>query len=69
MTTEQINKLKGKLTEKCKSYEDCAKALEISTTAFCSKMNGKTNFNIVEAKRLADFLEMTKDEIVSIFLD
>lgn len=68
MTTEQINKLKGKLAEKRKTYNDCAKALGITTASFCHKVNCKTFFTIVEAKKLADYLEMSDEEIVSIFL-
>ena len=68
MTFEQLQKLKGKLVEKKKSYEDCAEYLGISVNTFSNKINGKTNFNIVECKALSEQLEMTSDEFLTIFL-
>lgn len=68
MTTNQLQKLKGKLTEMQKNYEECAEFLGISITAFSNKINGKTNFNIVECKKLSDLLEMTSEEFHTIFL-
>ena len=64
-----LNRLKGVLTEKGKTYEDCAKALGISAVAFNSKMNGRTRFYVPELLELLEFLELTRDEKVRIFLD
>lgn len=63
-----IDKLKGKLVEKKKTYEDCAKAINVSVTTFSNKMNGKGSFYIEEVNNLSDFLEFTNDEKVEIFL-
>lgn len=62
-------KLKGKLTEKEKTYEDCAKALNISIASFNKKMNGASTFKVTEATQLSNFLEMSNEEKLSIFLD
>ena len=62
-----VMKLKAKLVELSKTYEDCAKALNISITAFSNKMNGTSSFKLVEAKALSDFLGLTQSEVFSIF--
>lgn len=64
----EMMKLKGILTEKKKTYEDCAKALGISTTAFNDKINGKRAFSCWEATRLSGYLELSCAERASIFL-
>lgn len=63
-----IQKLKGLLVEKGKTYEDCSNALNVSVTSFSNKMNGKTKFDIVEINRLVKYLDLEKDEAVNIFL-
>lgn len=60
-------KLKAKLFEQGKTYEDCSKALGISITAFSNKMNGSSSFKLIEAKELSDFLGLTQSEVFSIF--
>lgn len=64
----EMLKLKGVLTEKKKTYEDCAKALGISVTAFNDKINGKRSFSCWEATRLSRYLELSQTDRVSIFL-
>ena len=64
----ELNKLKGKLTEMKCTYEDCANTLGISITSFANKINGKSSFKLLEVKKLSDFLRLSPDEIVSIFL-
>ena len=63
-----VQKLKGLLVEKGKTYEECAKAIKISVTAFSNKMNGKSNFDVVEINALSTYLELTKVEAQEIFL-
>lgn len=63
-----IDKLKGKLVEKKRTYEDCAKALDISITTFSNKMNGRGSLYIEEVNKLSNFLELTNTEKVEIFL-
>ncbi len=62
------DKLKGKLVEKKKTYEDCADALGVSITTFSNKMNGKGSLYIEEVNILANFLCLTESEKVEIFL-
>lgn len=62
------SKLKGKIVEKSKTYENCAIALGISTTSFNSKINGKTKFSVQEANNLSEFLSMSDREKIDIFL-
>ena len=61
-------KLKGLLVEKGKTYEECAKALNMSITSFSNKMNDKTRFDIVEINKLVNYLELNKEEATNIFL-
>lgn len=61
-------KLKGKLVEMNKNYDQCAKALGVSKPTFYKKVNGKTKFYIDEMNALGDFLEMTDEEKAAIFL-
>jgi hypothetical protein len=61
-------RLKGKLIEKEMSYNDCAIKLGISITSFCSKINEKTAFKLVEAEKLGEILNLTDQEKVDIFL-
>ena len=54
------NKLKGKLVEKGKSQEECAKAIGNSLYTFNLKINGKTSFKLDEAEKLGNFLKWQK---------
>ena len=65
----ELNKLKGKLIELKKTYEDCAKELGISTTAFSNKINGDSTFKLPEVNKLCEYLGLTDEEKVRIFLD
>lgn len=60
------NKLKGKIVECRKTYQDCADALGISKAAFNYKINGRRMFNIDELEKLGIFLDMTGEELVNI---
>lgn len=62
------DRLKGKLVEKGKTYEDCAKAVNVTVTTFSKKMNGASKFYIDEVKALSDFLKLTNNEKIDIFL-
>ena len=64
-----LQKLKGKITEKRKTYNDCACILKISITAFSNKINGKSKFTIDELLLLAEYLQMTIYEEIEIFLN
>jgi len=63
------DKLKGKLVEKKKSYSQCAEALSITLTTFSNKMNGSSKFYIDEVRALSNFLKLTNNEKIDIFLN
>lgn len=63
-----IPKLKGKIKEEDKTYNECANALGISVTAFCNKINGISKFYIDELEKLGNFLNMTMEDKNNIFL-
>ena len=65
----ELTKLKGKLVELKKTYEDCAKVLGISITAFNNKMNGDSTFKLPEVNKLCEYLGLSDEEKVRIFLD
>lgn len=63
-----MDELKGKIREHRSTYKDCADFIGISVTAFNSKINKKVPFTCWEAKRLIEFLHLTKNEAIRIFL-
>ena len=64
-----LDKLKGKLVEKKKTYEDCSNILGITVTAFSNKMNSKSKFYIDEINKLSEFLDLSSIEKIDIFLN
>lgn len=62
------DKLKGKLREKKKTYADCAGAIGVTVTTFSNKINGKSDFDIVEINELSNYLKLTEIEAMEIFL-
>ena len=69
MSKTNYDLLKAKLLEKRYTYDDGAKAIGKSTTTFSDKMNGKSKFDVVEARKLKELLNMTVEEYVTIFLN
>lgn len=63
-----LDKLKGKMREMGKTYEDGAKFLGITTTTFSKKMNGESKIYVDEANLLSEFLKLTAQEKIEIFL-
>lgn len=63
----KINKLKGKITENQLNYEQVAKELGLTITTINKKMNGKTDFKLVEAEKLSNLLHLTDAEKLDIF--
>lgn len=63
-----LSKLKGKIREKGKNYEQCSNAIGKSVATFNSKINGRVSFGIDELDELGEFLEMTDEEKADIFL-
>ena len=62
------DKLKGKLTEKRKTYDECSKAIGVTKNTFNAKINGTSKFYIEEVNALSNFLGLTEAEKVDIFL-
>lgn len=63
-----LQKLKGLIREKGESYKSCAEAIGMSITSFANKMNGKSAFTVPEIHKLSDFLQLSRDEKIQIFL-
>ena len=63
-----LPRLKGIIRERGENYVQCSKAIGKSVASFNSKMNGKTNFSIVELEDLGNYLGMTDSEKVEVFL-
>ena len=63
------NKLKGKILENGRSYEECARHIGISTTSFSKKVNNQADFKLTEAEALGNFLGLTNKEKLEIFLN
>lgn len=64
----KFDKLKNKIFEKRKTYKECANVLGISVVAFSNKINGRYEFKVTEAIKLAEFLSLSSEESQSIFL-
>ncbi len=65
----KLEKLKGLLVEHKKTYADLAELLGVSITTINSKMNGKTQFDVVEATMISDWLGLDCSSRVDIFLN
>ena len=62
-----LNKLKGIMVEKGKTYVDGARIIGCSVT-FSAKMNGKSSFTVLEANELSNALHLSREERATIFL-
>lgn len=65
----RINLLKAKLVEHGMTQEDVAKSMKISLSAFNSKVNGATEFSLGELQKLKVLLDLSADDIDTIFFD
>ena len=65
----QKNILKSKLSLKEKTQKDLAKALGLSKVSVSKKVNGVLRFSLPEVKKVKDYLDLTNDEVVEIFID
>ena len=63
----ELVELKGILREKKINYEILAKHLEMSISALCNKINGKSLFDILEVSKIAEFVGIIRDEIPKYF--
>lgn len=65
----QKNILKSKLSLKEKTQKDLAKVLGLSKVSVSKKVNGLSRFSLPEVKKIKDYLELTDDEVVEIFIN
>ena len=63
-----LRKLKGKMAEKGKQQKDLMEILDLKYVAVNKKFNGLTKFSPEEISKIKDFLNLTNDEVVEIFL-
>ncbi len=63
-----LSKLKGIIREHNKNYIQCANSIGKSVASFNSKINGKVAFTIAELEDLGNYLEMTDNEKIDVFL-
>lgn len=61
--------LKQKMLEKQKTNKDIAEFLGISRSAIQRKLSGETEFDRTEMKKLISVLQLSKDEVMSIFFE
>lgn len=65
----QKNILKSKMILQEKTQAEIAKVLDLSLVAVSKKINGVIKFNLEEVKKIKQYLNLTNDEVVEIFLD
>ena len=65
----QKNILKSKLSLKEKTQKDLAKSLGLSKVSVSKKVNGVLRFSLPEVKKVKDYLDLTNDEVVEIFIN
>lgn len=65
----QKNILKSKLSLKEKTQKDLAKALGLSKVSVSKKVNRLLRFSLPEVKKVKDYLDLTNDEVVEIFIN
>lgn len=63
-----VNKLKGKITEKGLSIEKLAQQIGVDRSSLYRKLNNAEKITIGEAMRMKTVLEMTTEEASLIFL-
>ena len=64
----QKNILKSKLTLRERTQRDLAKALGLSEVSTNKKVNGTIKFSLNEVKKIKEYLNLTNDEVVEIFI-
>lgn len=65
----KLDKLKGKMRERDVTQLKCSNELGISLEAFNKKINGKVEFSVREAEMLGNYLNLSDNEKVDIFLN
>ncbi len=63
----ELSALKGKMRENKITYRELSKDVGISLNALNSKLNGYTPFNLDEAAKIVDRLDIDSEDIVRYF--
>jgi len=63
----ELVELKGLIRERKTNYETLAKQLKMSISAISNKINGKSVFNILEAEKISEILNIDKKDITRYF--
>lgn len=63
----ELVELKGLIRERKTNYETLAKQLKMSISAISNKINGKSVFNILEAEKISEILNIDKENISKYF--
>lgn len=63
-----VMKLKGKMTERGIKQEELAKAVGIDRSTLNRRLKTGEDFTIEEANKVVDFLHISVDEAIQIFL-
>ena len=65
----KLDKLKEFIRKSGCSMKSCHKAIGVSESQFYKKMNGSQVFYLEECEKLGNFLGMTEQEKIDIFLN
>lgn len=63
-----LKKLRKARKEKGVLQKDLANQLQCSVTTYSDKENGRCRFTFIDIKRIKDYLGLTKEETIDIFL-
>lgn len=61
--------LEMKMVERDYTYQKLARALNVSVTTLTNKVNHELDFKVGESVRIADILDLNKDEYLGIFIN
>lgn len=61
-------KLRGKIAELGLNQKQVSELANIKTPTFCRKMSGKCEWDVLEAVRISNVLNLTDEERIEIFL-
>lgn len=64
---KELSKLKGLLREKKISYKKIAELIHIHCTTFSDKINGYSDFTLIEVNKISNILEIKPEEIYEYF--
>lgn len=62
------NELKGLIVAKGYMIKDLSEKMKISTQSISKKLNGKTQFNLEDIKKLMEILDIPNEDIAKYFL-